>query len=153
VTLDTRSVNPLNAEVIDGQPKWALDHTAAALRGSVARQPGPNPWYVGGSMSITGLLAFLQFRYSGWPLHPIGLLMMHSFAVRRIWFSIFLGWAAKSLLLRLGGVPLYRSGMQLFTGCIVGEICCAGAIVVLSVILQLCGIEHRVIDTLPLSQY
>lgn len=153
VTLDSKYSQPLNAEVIDGQPKWALNHTTATLNGSVAKAPGPDLWYAGGGATLTGLLAFLQLRYSGWPIHPIGLLMMHSFAVRRIWFSIFLGWAAKTIVLRLGGVPLYRTGTQLFTGFVVGEICCAAGIVVLSVVLQCFGVEHYVINTLPVSQY
>ena len=38
-----------------------------------------------------------------------------------MWFSIFLGWAAKLILLRLGGMRLYRRALPFFLGLILGD--------------------------------
>lgn len=45
-------------------------------------------------------------------------------AVRRIWidwFSIFLAWGVKAMILKFGGLPLYRRILPLFMGFILGS--------------------------------
>jgi hypothetical protein len=64
-----------------------------------------------------GVLIFLRYRISWWTLNPIG------FALPRLtWqvFSLFLAWAIKTLILRLGGVHLYRRSQPFFIGLLVG---------------------------------
>ena len=43
-----------------------------------------------------------------------------------IWFSVFLGWLIKSLILKYGGVKLYRAVRPFFFGLILGHIGCFG---------------------------
>lgn len=75
--------------------------------------------HVGTGASIVLALCLLRYRFLGWPLHPIGFLMAHSYPMRVFWLSIMLGWLCKTLVMRLGGVPVYRRLSPLFMGMIV----------------------------------
>jgi hypothetical protein len=44
-----------------------------------------------------------------------------SFSVRGFWFSIFVGWLAKTIILRLGGGRTHRILTPFFLGLILGE--------------------------------
>ena len=64
-----------------------------------------------------GLLTAVRYRISWWTLNPIG------FALPRLtWhvFSLFVAWVAKALILKLGGVQLYRRSQPAFVGLLVG---------------------------------
>ncbi|MDA0710925.1 MAG: hypothetical protein O3B73_12020 [bacterium] len=69
-----------------------------------------------------GLLTFLRYRVAWWPLHPVGFAIMETQAVRGTIFTIFLVWLCKLLILRIGGIALYRKGQPLFLGILVGFI-------------------------------
>ena len=84
-----------------------------------------NPWQIDAhrlafllvGAAVMGGLTFLRYRFNWWTLNPIG------FALPRLtWqvFSLFLAWACKSLILRLGGVQLYRRSQPFFIGLLVG---------------------------------
>jgi len=77
-------------------------------------------WLVGGAEA--GLLTFLRGRFPWWPIHPLGLAFQYTSGPRIYAFSIFLVWAAKTLLLRLGGVALYRRARPFFYGVVVGYV-------------------------------
>ena len=79
------------------------------------------------AIGVTGLLMALRTHFIWWPLHPIGYAV--GFSRRTIdwmWFSILLGWAAKLLLLRFGGMRLYRRALPFFLGFILGEFTMGG---------------------------
>lgn len=68
---------------------------------------------------ITLGLCALRYRFLAWPLHPIGFVMANTVPMQVFWLSILIGWACKSLVMRLGGVPLYRKLAPMFLGMIV----------------------------------
>jgi hypothetical protein len=75
---------------------------------------------VGGAISL--VLTWMRLRFLWWPFHPLGYAV--GFSRRTLdwmWFSIFLGWAVKLLILRFGGMPLYRAAMPIMLGFILGE--------------------------------
>lgn len=72
--------------------------------------------------AIAGILLFLCARFPSWPLHPIGLIFVHSSIGLRLVISLFLGWMIKQIVLRYGGAKVYRMGLPLFLGFILGEI-------------------------------
>jgi hypothetical protein len=83
--------------------------------------------FVGVGFLTTLLLSALRLQFPWWPFHPIGYAV--GFSRRTIdwmWFSIFLGWALKLLLLRLGGMHLYRRALPFFLGFILGEFTMGG---------------------------
>lgn len=66
------------------------------------------------------LLTFLKYRFSWWPLHPIGFVMDAGTYVRYTVFSVFIAWAIKFVILRVGGASLYRRYRPFFLGVLVG---------------------------------
>lgn len=67
-----------------------------------------------------GLLTFLRARFPWWPLHPIGLTLATAWPIKMTAFSLFLGWASKWIIVRLGGIQLYRKARPFFFGLILG---------------------------------
>jgi hypothetical protein len=77
---------------------------------------------VGFGALFTLFLSFMRLRFPWWPFHPLGYAVGFSRrTVDWMWFSIFLGWAVKAILLRMGGMPLYRRALPLMLGFILGE--------------------------------
>jgi len=70
---------------------------------------------------VTAAMLGLRARFLWWPLHPFGLVMCGSWAMSVIWFSIFLGWVAKSAVMSLGGATVYRRVLPFFLGMVLGE--------------------------------
>ena len=99
--------------------------------------------------SITSALSLLRLRYAGWPLHPVGFLLANSYPMQRIWFSIFLGWLLKVLIVRFGGASLFRSARPVFIGLIIGEASGAAFWLVVSLLRLSMGLEYRAINLLP----
>jgi hypothetical protein len=77
---------------------------------------------VGFGAFFTLFLSFMRLRFLWWPFHPLGYAVGFSRrTVDWMWFSIFLGWAVKAILLRMGGMPMYRRALPLMLGFILGE--------------------------------
>jgi len=70
---------------------------------------------------VTVLLAAMKRRFLWWPLYPVGYAVGYGWAMGWLWFSIFLGWAAKRVLLTTGGIGSYRRFMPLFLGFMLGQ--------------------------------
>lgn len=68
------------------------------------------------------LLLFAHYRFPWWPLHPIGFGVAQAFGTTFVIFSVFLSWLIKTILLRVGGVNLYRKGQPFFIGMLVGYV-------------------------------
>ncbi|MDK1030820.1 MAG: hypothetical protein QGD94_02320 [Planctomycetia bacterium] len=79
-------------------------------------------WYTAVGAAIMAALALARYRWARWPLYPVGWLLCASWAIHALWFSIFLGWMAKSLILKFGGADLYNRLKPLFLGLLVGEV-------------------------------
>ena len=65
-------------------------------------------------------LAFCQYRFAWWPLHPVGLTVATMWMIRYTVVSVFLAWAIKSAVMYSGGVGLYRRLRPFFLGLISG---------------------------------
>ena len=76
--------------------------------------------FLGGG--LTALLYGLCQFIPSWPLHPIGLLGVGTWAVARMWHNVFFGWLAKVLVLKYGGSRLYTKVKNAFIGLIMGEV-------------------------------
>ncbi len=98
---------------------------------------------------ITGSLSILRLSYTWWPLQPIGFIILYSWGTRMIWFSVFLGWLAKVVIVRIGGSKLYCDSRNVFIGLILGEALAAGFWMVISLILNALGYEYHRIMLLP----
>ena len=81
-----------------------------------------------GAMAFTGLLTLLSNRLTWWPFHPLGYVfsMTPEWTIGRLWCPFFIAWLVKLLLLRYGGMKLYRRGMPFFLGLILGDAIASG---------------------------
>jgi len=77
-------------------------------------------WMSVGALMM-GAFLLLRTRLFWWP-HPIGYVMwMGPWPIHRMWFTYFLGWLIKTLIVRFGGQRVYLRGRNFFIGLIVGE--------------------------------
>jgi hypothetical protein len=105
--------------------------------------------HAGFGAGVVGVLSAMRLRYVGWPLHPVGFLLVYTWGLQQIWFSLFLGWLAKSLLIRLGGAKLFMRARPVFLGLIVGEASAAGFWLVVSLVRLALGLPYVQIRLLP----
>ena len=76
---------------------------------------------IGSSFLFTVFLMIMKIRFLWWPLHPGGYVLISGSGMGRLWFTIFLGWLAKAIVLKIGGVKLYRQAVPFFLGLILGD--------------------------------
>ncbi len=148
ITLDSKQIQPLN--------NWPMRFMSAGLMNQTMQYDAGtihmpfNPWYhLGVGFVVTVGLTMLRLYYTWWPLHPVGFVMMPTGPVLLMWFSIFLGWLAKTVILRLGGNSLYQSLKPFFIGMIVGEAGAAAMFMVVAMILSGMGMSYEEINILP----
>jgi hypothetical protein len=87
--------------------------------------PGPYRNMALGGL-LTAVTIVMRNLFSWWPLHPIGLAISRSYAMTVMWLSILISWALKALILRYGGLRLYRTALPFFLGLVLGESFIAG---------------------------
>ena len=76
---------------------------------------------IGIGFGVSIFLIAMRQRFLWWRLHPGGYAIANSLDIDRFWFSMFIGFAMKWLLIRYGGVGQYRRARPLFLGLILGE--------------------------------
>jgi hypothetical protein len=86
---------------------------------------GPSPegvlWIgVGGIVCI--ILGLMRLRFLWWPLHPVGYILSNSLPMAMGTFPFLIAWTVKSLVIRYGGLHLYRATLPLAVGLIVGDL-------------------------------
>ena len=134
-----------------GAYHYGLPFTSARSRDMPAllrklRNPFPADWarlsFFGAGAAAMGVLMALQYRFAWWPLHPIGLTVCCTNVTLDSVLSIFIAWTAKSIILRVGGVELYRRSRRFFIGLLVGQ-AVAVALVYLIDLLWFPGHGHQ----------
>ncbi|HIG18443.1 MAG TPA: hypothetical protein EYQ31_14820 [Candidatus Handelsmanbacteria bacterium] len=98
---------------------------------NLARNPtGPNwdgwLWNGVGAVVVGGLIR-ARHNLLWWPLHPIGFVVGGTWILNSIWFSIFLAWLVKVVVLHYMGANGYRVTRLFFLGMIMGQFV-AGAV-------------------------
>lgn len=66
-------------------------------------------------------LGAMRMRFTWWAWHPVGYATATSWSMERLWFPLFVGWLAKTLITRYGGAKLYRGALPFFVGLVLGE--------------------------------
>ena len=77
--------------------------------------------FIGIGAGFMVFLVLMRAKFLWWSLHPIGYTMFSSWAVLVLWFSFFLGWLMKTVIVRYGGSKAYRTARPLFLGLVLGE--------------------------------
>ena len=90
----------------------------------------PNPGLIAQTLSGFGAalaIVWLRGALLSCPLHPLGFAMATSYGFH-LWFPFFCVWAAKLLILHLGGAGGYRRLVPLFLGIVLGHYFVAGVL-------------------------
>ena len=106
---------------------WMFSSAAPKVFNDVVRDmksPFPTDWgkfrFFGIGAVLMAIMTFLRYRFPWWPVHPIGFTISSTYFSYRMSFSIFLAWAFKVMLMKIGGVTLYRRSRPFFIGILVG---------------------------------
>jgi hypothetical protein len=94
--------------------------------------PSETDWanlgFVGLGAVVMSALFILRQRLFWWPLHPIGFVASPGeWPMMNLWFSIFLGWLGKVIVLKYGGLKTYQQAKPFFLGLVLGD-CFIGGI-------------------------
>ena len=76
--------------------------------------------FLGVGAAFAGLLFWLRYQFPGFPIHPIGFTVAAAPPVADTVSTIFLIWAFKTLVLRMGGLERYRATIPLILGLLIG---------------------------------
>ena len=73
--------------------------------------------------SMTSILYFLRHKYIWWPFHPIGYVMTAATwgGLSDFWFSVFLGWLIKLIILKMFGLKAHQRAIPFFLGLVMGD--------------------------------
>lgn len=104
--------------------------------------------HIGVGFGAMLLLEVAALRWAGWPLLPVGYLTSHGAFIGNAWFSIFVGWLAKVLIVRFGGAGVFQSMRPLFVGMIFGEALAAGAWLIINAFVVIGGGESQTVKFL-----
>ena len=85
---------------------------------------------------VTALLMGLRRRFLSFPFHPVGYAVAGSWTMSWLWFSVFISWGIKLVVLRYGGIGFYRKTVPFFVGLMLGEYVVGGCWSLLGIALQ-----------------
>ncbi|MDT8389060.1 MAG: DUF6785 family protein [Lentisphaeria bacterium] len=91
-------------------------------RGTTGKAAWSRPFHLTTGLALgvgSQLLCLISAR---WPLHPVGLLMVQTYYLNVMWWSVLLGWFVRMIILRFGGARSYRLMRPVFLGLIMGEV-------------------------------
>lgn len=134
INLQDPPASPINAYGTDNVPVNQILNPTSRFDSGTTHVAHSRWMQIGTGGSIMTALSVLRYAVAWWPIHPVGYLLVYTRPVTIVWFSLFLGWLGKSLLIRFGGSSLYRSAMPACVGLIVGEIIAAAFWVVFTAI-------------------
>lgn len=88
---------------------------------------------------VLGIAAVLmcsvaRFRFTRFPIHPAIFLIVCTYAGYMTWYSFFVGWAVKALVVRFGGGKVYQRLKPLFIGIITAELAAVGCSISITLI-------------------
>jgi hypothetical protein len=101
--------------------RWAWDKYTGWVNAPSPSDGKAIAGIVSGALFMTALTK-IHHLLPYFPFHPLGFAMADSLVIRKIWFSIFLGWLAKGLILRYGGRKSYQCLRPAFIGLVTGEL-------------------------------
>jgi hypothetical protein len=93
--------------------------------------------------AVTAGIIVARYLFPWWPLSPIGFVVAAGGSLRSAFFPVFLAWLIKIILLRVGGVRLYRTTQPLILGILIGHVLGA-ALSILVDVLWFPGAAHDV---------
>jgi len=111
-----------------GSGGWFYTYGPQSLFDKAVRAAGETPafhattatWYILGAGWI-GLSMMVRRKFFRFP-HPIGFLMLVNPVMGVLWFSFFIGWFCKKVVVTYGGKATFDTARAFFIGLILGEL-------------------------------
>ena len=111
------------------QINWAGAHGWPYIGPTIVNMPAADMrgWlFTGIGAAAEGFLMWAQHRWFWWPFHPVGFAISVGWLTSQIWFSALIAWLLKGVIVRFGGVRLFRDVRPFFLGLILGEVSVQG---------------------------
>jgi len=124
-----KGADAMNRWFYSGLPNSLFSRVEAMRNYAPEASPEQTGWIIVGAIAMA-LLLYLR-RVVFWLPHPIGLVMFINPLMTSYWFSILIGWLAKSLSTKYGTKESYLRVRNFFIGLMVGEL----AIIALGMLL------------------
>lgn len=115
-------------------PKQFFERAVTAIQHPEEFKPGYMIG-IGSGLALTAFVLAMASRFYWWPLHPIGLLVYPSWALRHFWWSIFLGWLLKTAIWKFGGARGFKKMRPFFLGLILGDCLIGGVWIVAGLVI------------------
>lgn len=107
--------------VYNGNNKWGFEDYRQHMRTGALPIGWQGPTFLLVGIIVTGLLVWGRATLAWFPFHPLGYALCSSWTMIVFWFSALAAWLVKTLILRYGGMKLYRQARPFFLGMILGE--------------------------------
>lgn len=105
--------------------KWFGGEIYSQLDARMSNPTGSDFAAIGGmgvGFTLTLFLMFMRRQFVWWPLHPAGYaLSTNLIGTDYIWFCLVLSSIVKLVVIRYGGLRLYRKAIPFFIGLVLGE--------------------------------
>lgn len=108
---------------------WFSNEMYNRLNAWITAPQGPNTyaiWAIVTGFAFATLLNVIRIRSVGFPFHPIGYAISGSWSMNLVWLPLFIAWLLKALILKFGGLRLFRHVIPFFLGLILGQ-CVVGS--------------------------
>lgn len=92
---------------------------------------------IGVGFGVAFLLEMCRLNLPGLPFHPLGFAVSSSWEMNLVWMPLFIAWAVKLVLLRYGGLRLFRQALPVFYGLILGQFVVGSLLNIVSISLGL----------------
>jgi hypothetical protein len=73
-----------------------------------------------GGLVVVGLTA-MRMRFIWFPFHPAGYVLANTGTMYWLWMPFLIAWACKVIIVRYGGIKLYRKSLPFFLGLVLGD--------------------------------
>ena len=91
---------------------------------------------MGLGLIFTLSLMIMKRRFLWWSLHPVGYAVGSGWAMSWMWFSVFVSWLSKKILLKYRGLKTYQNAIPLFLGLILGQFVVGSLWSIIGVVLK-----------------
>lgn len=89
----------------------------------------------GALMVLTFYIANLKVMW--WPFHPVGFVLAQIRMFDWLWTPMLIAAVSKSIMLRSGGLKMYKRAMPFFVGLVVGDYVISGVLTILRMLLKI----------------
>ena len=107
--------------VYNGNNKWGFEDYQKYMKPGALPVGWQGPTFLTVGAAVTAALVWGRSNLTAFPFHPLGYALCSSWTMVVFWFSALIAWGIKSLLLRYGGMKIYRQARPFFLGMVLGE--------------------------------